>query len=166
MPPALLEHKAAAESSEIDAYRKAIRAGRAGAYWFVSLVGLHSQNPLVILERVQKGLPFAALERFQRNSGLSTADLADAVVIKLRTLNRRKQGGRLEPEESDRLLRVSRIFGKALELFEGDAEAARQWLGTPQRALGGARPMALAKTDVGAREVEALVDRLEHGVLA
>ena len=60
---------------------------------------------------------------------------------------------------------MSRIFGRALELFEGDAEAARQWLATPQGALGGERPMVLAKTDLGAREVEALVERLEHGVL-
>ena len=49
---------------------------------------------------------------------------------------------------------------------EGDAETARQWLATPQRGLGDERPMVLAKTDLGAREVEALVDRLEHGVLS
>lgn len=163
--PATPEVRHSGESSEIDAYRKAIKAGRAGSYWFVSLVGLRSRDPLVIFKRVEEGLAFSALERFQRNSGLSTADLAEVVMIKLRTLHRRKEQGRLQPEESDRLLRVSRIFGKALELFEGDIEAARQWLSTPQGALAGKRPMVFAKTDIGAREVEALVDRLEHGVL-
>ncbi len=165
MAGALLEGKHTGKSPELEAYRKAITAGRAGSYWFVALVGLRSQDPLDILKRVEKGLAFSALEHFQRNSGLSTNDLAEAVVIKLRTLHRRKEQGRLEPEESDRLLRVSRVFGRALELFEGNAEAARQWLATEQTALGGERPMVLAKTDVGAREVEALVDRLEHGVL-
>ena len=115
--------------------------------------------------RTGRQLAFQALERFQKNTGLSTSDLADVVVIKMRTLQRRKEQGRLEPEESDRLMRVSRIFGKALELFEGNSEAARQWLFTRQRALGGERPMVLARTDLGAREVEALIDRLEHGVL-
>ncbi len=114
---------------------------------------------------MEKGLAFQALERFQKNTGLSTIDLAQVVAIKMRTLHRRKERGRLEPDESDRLLRVSRVFGKALELFEGDADAARQWLSTPVSALGGKRPMVLAKTDLGAREVEALIDRLEHGVL-
>jgi len=153
------------ESPEIEEYRKAIQAGRAGSYSFVRLVGLRSQDPLEILKRVEKGLAFAALERFQRNSGWSTGDLAEAVGIKLRTLHRRKEEGRLAPDESDRLLRVSRVFGKALELFEGNVKAARQWLATQQSALGGKQPIVLARTDVGAREVEALVDRLEHGVL-
>jgi putative toxin-antitoxin system antitoxin component (TIGR02293 family) len=149
----------------LDAYRKAIRAGRAGSYRFVSLVGLRSQDPLDIRRRVEEGLSFAALESFQRNTGLSTADLADAVMITMRTLHRRKEQGRLEPEESDRLLRLSRVFGRALELFEGDAPAAREWLARPHKALGGERPMNLVKTDVGAREVEALAERLDHGVL-
>jgi putative toxin-antitoxin system antitoxin component (TIGR02293 family) len=150
----------------LEAYRRAIKAGRAGSYRFVSLVGLRSQDPLDIRRRVEEGLSFAALESFQRNTGLSTADLADAVMITMRTLHRRKDQGRLEPEESDRLLRLSRVFGRALELFEGDAPAAREWLARPHKALGGERPMNLAKTDVGAREVEALAERLDHGVLA
>lgn len=137
----------------------------ASEYGFVSLVGLRSGDPIEIFKAVQKGLRFSALETFQRSSGLSTADLADAVVITARTLARRKEQGRLEPEESDRLLRIARVFGKALEVFEGDAEQARGWLSSPQRALGGERPLVLARTDLGAREVEALADRLEHGVL-
>jgi len=124
MAGALLEGKHTGKSPELEAYRRAITAGRAGSYWFVALVGLRSQDPLDILKRVEKGLAFSALERFQRNSGLSTNDLAEAVVIKLRTLHRRKEQGRLEPGESDRLLRVSRVFGRALELFEGDVPAA------------------------------------------
>lgn len=138
----------------------------AGAYAFASLVGIRSQDPLEILKRVEKGLAFTALERFQTNTGLSTGELADAGVIALRTLHRRKEQGRLAPEESDRLMRLSRVFGKALALFEGDMDAARQWLAAPQAALGRQRPMSLTRTDVGAREVEALVDRLEHGVLS
>ena len=67
-------------------------------------------------------------------------------MITLRTLHRRKEQGRLEPEESDRLLRLSRVFGRALELFEGDAPAAREWLARPHKtALGGERPMNLAE---------------------
>jgi uncharacterized protein (DUF2384 family) len=38
------------------------------------------------------------------------------------------------------------------------------WLRSPNRALGGESPLALSKTEVGAREVENLIGRLEHGV--
>jgi putative toxin-antitoxin system antitoxin component (TIGR02293 family) len=155
----------AAAAPDIEAHREALRAGRLGAHWYVALLGLRSEDPIAIFKTVQKGLRFAALERLQKNSGLTMADLGDAVVITARTLARRKDEGRLDPEESDRVLRLARVFGKALQLFEGDAAQAREWLSTAQRALAGQRPLALTRTDLGAREVEALADRLEHGVL-
>ena len=157
--------EAATESPDIAAYRKAVKKGHAGSYLYVSLLGLRLQDPFQIVRRVEQGLRFEALERFQKNTRFSTSELADLVAIKLRTLHRRKEQGRLAPEESDRLLRVSRVFGKALELFEGDAEAARRWFHAPAKALGGGRPITLARTDLGSREVEVLIDRLEHGVL-
>jgi putative toxin-antitoxin system antitoxin component (TIGR02293 family) len=49
-------------------------------------------------------------------------------------------------------------------LFEGDANAARQWLTAPQPALGGSTPGDYAATELGAREVENLIGRLEHGI--
>jgi putative toxin-antitoxin system antitoxin component (TIGR02293 family) len=165
MDTSTLEGRRPRKSAESDSRSRSARKDAEGAYWFVSLIGLRSRDPIDIFKHVEKGLAFTALERFQRSSGISTADLADAVVITVRTLHRRREQGRLEPDESDRLLRVSRVFGKALDLFEGQTQAARRWLFTPQRALGGKEPIVLAKTDVGAREVEALVDRLEHGVL-
>ena len=131
----------------------------------VALLGFRLSDPAEIIKRVEEGFSFHALERFQRNTRIPTDDLAEVVAIKLRTLHRRKKGGRLEPDESDRLLRVSRVFAKALDLFEGDAEAAKRWFYTPAKALGGKRPIAFARTDLGTREVEALIDRLEQGVL-
>jgi hypothetical protein len=47
----------------------------------------------------------------------------------------------------------------AVELFEGDQDAAQVWLSTPAKALGGLSPMQAKKTDV-----EDLIRRLEHGV--
>jgi len=161
----VLDPKTPTESPDILAYWKAAKSGHPGTYWYVSLLGLHQSEPLEIVRHIEQGLSFRAFERFRRNSQFSTAVLADLVAIKTRTLQRRKEQGRLAPEESDRLLRVTRLFSKALELFEGDAEAARNWFRAPAKALGGAQPIALARTDLGSREVETLIDRLEHGVL-
>ena len=137
----------------------------ASEYAFVALVGLRAEDPIGIFKAVQRGLSYSAIETFQKRSGFSTSEIADAVVITARTLARRKEQGRLEAEESDRLLRVARVFAKAVDLFDGDVDQARAWLSAPQRALGGVVPLVLARTDLGAREVEALAERLEHGVL-
>ncbi len=74
--------------------------------------------------------------------------------------------GRLAPDESERLLRVSMLFEKAVDLFDGDVAEATRWLRSPQRGLGGPSPLEFARTEVGAREVENLIGRLEHGVIS
>ena len=59
---------------------------------------------------------------------------------------------------------MTNLYQKALDLFEGDAVAARAWLSTPNRALARRTPWALTKTEKGARMVADLIGRLEHGV--
>jgi putative toxin-antitoxin system antitoxin component (TIGR02293 family) len=114
---------------------------------------------------VAAGLPYATVTNLQAALGVSLAELSDLVMIQLRTLMRRREAGRLEADESDRVLRAARIFGRARGLFAGDEEKARTWLRTGNRALGGETPLAFARTEVGAREVEAVIGRLEHGVV-
>jgi putative toxin-antitoxin system antitoxin component (TIGR02293 family) len=58
------------------------------------------------------------------------------------------------------------LFGRTLELFEGDCDATTKWLTTSQAALGGGVPLDVARSEIGARQVERLVGRLEHGVFA
>lgn len=69
-------------------------------------------------------------------------------------------------EESERLLRLSSVFEKAVELFEGDVAAAVNWLVSPRKALGDHTPLEYSRTELGAREVEGLIGRLEHGVFS
>ena len=54
---------------------------------------------------------------------------------------------------------------RATEVFEDEA-AAREWLKSPAVAFGGESPLSFADTEIGAREVEILLGRLEHGVFS
>jgi putative toxin-antitoxin system antitoxin component (TIGR02293 family) len=58
----------------------------------------------------------------------------------------------------------SRVFAKAIELFEGDSDAALEWMSTPLPALGGSTPNDVLKAELGEREVVNLIGRIEHGV--
>ncbi|HEX5757936.1 MAG TPA: antitoxin Xre/MbcA/ParS toxin-binding domain-containing protein [Thermoanaerobaculia bacterium] len=156
----------ARETPDVLAYRRFIARGKPGPHSYVVLIGRKVYGTRALLESVEEGLPFSAFEHLQRNLALPAAELAELVQIRPRTLARRKEQGRFEPDESDRLLRASRLLAQALELFEGDAAAARAWLAAPQPALGGATPLSVARTDTGSREVEKLVGRLEHGVFS
>lgn len=130
----------------------------------LTILGLRARSTLDLLEKVERGFSFTAFVRLQRAIDLPAQDLADFVQIPARTLLRRKAAGRLRSDESDRLLRVSRLLERAIALFEGDAEAARSWLASPAKALAGHAPLDFARTEAGAREVESLIGRLEHGV--
>ena len=113
-----------------------------------------------------RGFSYGALTAFETNSGVSVQSLAETIGIPERTLARRRAAGRLAPEESERLLRLSSIFEKAVGLFEGDVSAAVQWLVTPKRTLENQTPLQYMRTEIGAREVENLIGRLEHGVFS
>ena len=158
--------QAQSETPDILAIRKELEEGSLGSNFYVRLLGLKTFDTFRLLHLIDKGLSVAAFSRFQRNIGLSQEELAQIVGIADRTLSRRKSEGRLEPNESDRLLRTSRVFGDALRLFEGDASAARAWMIAPLRALGDINPLSACRSEFGAHEVEKLIGRLEHGVFA
>ena len=151
-------------TKDLDRFRQYLRRGAPGPHAYVILLGLEAFDPPDLLRAVRRGLSYRAFERFRRNTTLSFECVTDLIDIPRRTMTRRKREGRFLPDESDRLLRASRLFGKALELFEGDRDAATEWLTTAQPALGGTVPLDLAKSEVGALEVERLIGRLEHGV--
>ena len=153
-------------TKDLDRFRQYLRRGAPGPHAYVILLGLETFDPRDLLRAVKKGLSYRTFERFRRNTSLSFERITGLIDIPRRTMTRRKRDGRFLPDESDRLLRASRLFGKTLELFEGDRDAATEWLTAAQPALGGSVPLDLAKSEVGAREVERLVARLEHGVFS
>jgi putative toxin-antitoxin system antitoxin component (TIGR02293 family) len=115
---------------------------------------------------ISSGLPFAVIPRFRKASGLTLDRIKQAARLSEGSFARRRKSGRLSPGESERLLRLSRVFERAAALYQGDYQGARQWLETPVPALANQRPLDLARTEPGAREVEDLIGRIEHGVVS
>jgi putative toxin-antitoxin system antitoxin component (TIGR02293 family) len=116
-----------------------------------------------LIEFLQAGLPIAELNDLQTSLNVPIDQLAPMLGLSKATLHRRKAEGKLAPAESDRVVRFARLMGQAIEAL-GSEEAARQWLTAPQFGLGGSIPLDFAETEVGAREVEKLLGRIEHGV--
>ena len=116
-----------------------------------------------VRDALRHGVPREAFERIRGDLGISSEELADVLGIPTRTLARRTD--RFKPDESERLLRVGSVVQKAADVLE-DRAAARRWMTQPKRALGGLTPLRCCDTEVGAREVEALLGRIEHGVFS
>lgn len=115
---------------------------------------------------VLAGLPVAVLRRVGNFLGLRPAKIGSIVNINEKTLERRlKAHARLKPDESERVARLMRIISLATQVLESEPHA-RTWLNRPLRELGGRTPLQMAATEPGAREVERVLSRLEHGIFA
>jgi putative toxin-antitoxin system antitoxin component (TIGR02293 family) len=98
-------------------------------------------------------------------TGRLTPAEVDQTVIARKTLSHRRKIGTLTAEQSDRLARVVRVVAAAEETF-GSQEKAGLWLRRPTAALDGEAPLSLLDTSEGAREVERLLARIDHGISA
>ena len=120
-------------------------------------------HPHQLIRRIQQGLRYRELEQLQNGIDLPLEELAGKLAISRSTLQRRKAAGRLTSQESDKVVRFSRLLKLAADLF-GSVERGRAWLKYPQRGLGGAVPLDYARTEVGAQEVERLLGRIQYSV--
>lgn len=130
------------------------------------ILGLDYGSMLELIGQVEKGLSPQAFERFSETSGVPREELARTLNISTRTLQRRKEAGKpLDSSTSERLVRLARLYTRAAEVIEDDA-LARQWMRTPRPLFNGKTPLEMAATELGAREVEDLLLRTEHGVFS
>jgi putative toxin-antitoxin system antitoxin component (TIGR02293 family) len=84
-------------------------------------------------------------------------------VIPERTFNRRlAKREALKVPEADAIGRLLRVTEAAKKTF-GDADFATKFLNLPNPALKNRIPMEMAKTDAGAREVEAILLHIAYG---
>jgi putative toxin-antitoxin system antitoxin component (TIGR02293 family) len=113
-------------------------------------------------EAIREGFPPAVVEQLMSSSGLTLKELADALDLSPRSLQRRRRSGRLARFESDRLFRLARIVAFAHQAL-GGADLAARWLKRPNRALAGSAPVSFIDTELGARQVENILGRIDYG---
>ena len=130
-----------------------------------AFIDLKSQNTTQLISQIKKGLPLKIFEQLCRNLGVPEKELCRILKIPPTTLARRKKSGQLSFEESERVFRIGRLYDKALGVFK-QPELSRKWFKEPAWALGDVAPLEYADTELGAKEVEDLLGRIEHGVFS
>jgi putative toxin-antitoxin system antitoxin component (TIGR02293 family) len=125
-----------------------------------------AKSEIDFVDAIRDGLPFEVFDSLRNESKLSEEAIFKSLGIAKRTAARRKgQAARLKPSESEGALRLARVLAAAAEAL-GAKEKARQWLLTPNRALGGDKPIAMLDTGIGFQQVMDVLDRIEYGVFS
>ena len=87
------------------------------------------------------------------------------LVVPKRTLARRTAEKQpLTVEETDRAVRLARV-GKMAETIFGSFEKAPRWLRKPKPSLEGETPLNYLASETGARVIEEMLTRIDHGIL-
>ena len=126
-------------------------------------LGKGPHSDLELADAIRSGLPPRALEVVVDTGRLTASELHDLVGSRRTLLRKRKTGKPLSTGESDRLARLIRVILRAEDAL-GDRDKAHRWLRKENRALDGRRPLDLLGSDVGARVVEQVLGRIEHGL--
>lgn len=122
---------------------------------------IHSLYELI--ESVAHGLPKKTLQTTVKHLTLDggvAKQLSDRLVPPA-TYKRRR--GHLNPQESERVERLARVYATALDAWDNEDDA-RQFLFTPHRMLNQQRPIDLAFTELGARQVEQILASIRYGL--
>jgi len=112
-------------------------------------------------EAVAHGLPRAALDALVAR----VANPQDSTRLKYRIVPKATylRHERLNPPHGQRAERLARVFAMA-EAAWADPGEARRFMNAPHPELGGRTPLEAAMTELGARQVEEVLERGLHGL--
>jgi putative toxin-antitoxin system antitoxin component (TIGR02293 family) len=113
-------------------------------------------------EAVLEGLPKRSVSHVAKAVAHGPKEQRTVIhrIVPEATYKRRRD--RLSMAESERTERVARIAAMAFEVW--GEEDGRAFLANPHPMLGGETPLEAAATDLGAREVEAILRAIEFGL--
>jgi putative toxin-antitoxin system antitoxin component (TIGR02293 family) len=115
------------------------------------------------IEIIREGFPTSKVTILADKLGLTKQQLARSIGVDDRTLrNREKRHSPLTAFESERLLRIEKVFAEASRIFHSE-ERARNWMNRPAYGLGNIKPIDFLDTDIGTQEVLSLLSAIEYG---
>ncbi len=114
-------------------------------------------------EVVGEGLPKAALRITVRRIFAAAREANRCLYRIVPEATYKRRSGKLRVVESERTERLARVIAAAEAVWD-DQNDAREWLTKPHPELGDRVPIECALTELGARQVESLVDRLQYGL--
>ena len=114
---------------------------------------------------VRRRMPLRALSYLKARSGFSDQEISRFVIPERTQRHRKAKRQPLTIDESDRVVRLTRIQAMAEDVF-GDAGKANRWLREKLGILDGSPPLELAQTESGARVVEQILAKIDWGAAA
>lgn len=129
------------------------------------VLGKNIQTTIELADIIQQGLPGRSVFFLQKYLNLGDKEYSATLGVSDKWLRRHREEShkQLTKQMGDQLYRIARIFKLAEDVLEKKS-AANHWLHRPQTGLNERVPLDLLQTEVGAKEVEELLYRIDYGI--
>lgn len=114
---------------------------------------------------IRQGVPMQTLLHLIKTTDISASEIASILHTSERTLRRYTNDTLLNPEQSERIIELARLFSRGSEVF-GSLDDFKTWMNSTIVALGNIKPKELLDTSLGIEIIQEELGRIEHGIFA
>lgn len=114
---------------------------------------------------IRDGVPKKALDHLMKITGITAGEIEQIIKTSGRTLRRYTATQKLNPEQSERVIELAKLYSRGEEVF-GSMDTFKEWMDHTIIALGNQKPKTYLDTSLG---IDLLMDelgRIENGILA
>lgn len=114
---------------------------------------------------IREGVKMQNLLHLMEVTDINSTEAANILHTSERTLRRYTNDTILNPEQSERIIELARLFSRGAEVF-GSLDNFKVWMNTPVVALGTIKPKELLDTSLGIEILQEELGRIEQGIFA
>jgi len=123
------------------------------------------KNESDFIDAIRQGIPKKAIDNLVDKTGIPVNEMAILMRLSDRTLRRYKPQTLLNPEQSERVVELSRLYSRGEDVF-GNLENFKEWMNSTVMALGNIKPKTLLDTSLGIDILMNELGKIEHGIFA
>jgi len=118
-----------------------------------------------LFSSLKEGFSYTTIEALVQFGWVNRKEFSAVTGIAMSTLDRRKNEGTLNTQESDKVYSLVRLIDAATDLFSGNTDKASAWIRKNAKGLGGRAPIDMIRTTAETESVVDFIGRVKHGVI-
>ena len=123
------------------------------------------RNESDFIDIIRQGIPKKSIDILVEKTGIPVNEMAVLMRLSDRTLRRYDPQTLLNPEQSERVVEISRLYSRGEDVF-GNLNNFKEWMNSSVMALGNIKPKTLLDTSLGIDILMNELGRIEHGIFA
>ena len=114
---------------------------------------------------IRSGVPKKALDNLLYNTGITVPEISRIIRTSDRTLRRYTASQKLNPEQSERVIELAKLYSRGEEVFN-NMDTFKDWMNSNVIALGNKKPKEFLDTSIGIDLLMNELGKIEHGIFA